>query len=88
MAVITTGNHPKALWPGVHAWFGAQYTNYPAEYPMLFDEKSSTKNFEEDVEQTSFGLAPIKPEGSATSYDSHQQGYTKRYVHVAYERDH
>ena len=84
MAVITTGNHPKALWPGVHAWFGAVYSNYPAEYPMLFDEKSSTRNFEEDVEQTSFGLAPIKPEGSATSYDSHQQGYTKRYVHVAY----
>lgn len=84
MAVITTGNHPKALWPGVHAWFGAVYNNYPAEYPMLFDEKSSTRNFEEDVEQTSFGLAPIKPEGSATSYDSHQQGYTKRYVHVAY----
>ena len=84
MAVITTGNHPKALWPGVHAWFGAVYNNYPAEYPMLFEEKSSSRNFEEDVEQTSFGLAPIKPEGSATSYDSHQQGYTKRYVHVAY----
>lgn len=84
MAVITTGNHPKALWPGVHAWFGATYSNYPAEYPMLFEEKSSSRNFEEDVEQTSFGLAPVKPEGSATSYDSHQQGYTKRYVHVAY----
>ena len=84
MSVISTGNHPKALWPGVHAWFGAVYSNYPAEYPMLFEEKSSSRNFEEDVEQTSFGLAPIKPEGSATSYDSHQQGYTKRYVHVAY----
>ena len=84
MSVISTGNHPKALWPGVHAWFGAVYSNYPAEYPMLFEEKSSSRNFEEDVEQTSFGLAPVKPEGSATSYDSHQQGYTKRYVHVAY----
>src|SRR3990167_10666087 len=25
MAVITSGNHPKALWPGVHQWFGLAY---------------------------------------------------------------
>lgn len=84
MAVIATGNHPKALWPGVYAWFGAEYARHEAEYPMLFEIRSSAKNFEEAVEQTSFGLAPIKPEGSSTQYDQHQQGYTKRYVHVAY----
>lgn len=84
MAVIGTGNHPKALWPGVHAWFGARYNEHGAEYPLLFDQKDSGKNYEEDVEQTSFGLAPIKPEGQATSYDQHQQGFTKRYIHVAY----
>lgn len=84
MGVITTGNHPKALWPGVYAWFGAQYNNHEAEYPQLFDVRSSTKNFEEAVEQTSFGLAPIKPEGAPTQFDQHQQGFTKRYIHVAY----
>lgn len=84
MAVITTGNHPKALWPGIYAWFGAQYQQHEAEYPMLFDVRSSAKNFEEAVEQTSFGLAPVKPEGQGTQYDQHQQGYTKRYIHVAY----
>ncbi len=84
MAIIATGNHPKALWPGVAAWFGAVYNKHEPEYPDLFDVKSSGKNFEEDVEHTSFGLAPIKPEGSATTYDSHQQGNVKRYIHVAY----
>ena len=84
MALIGTGNHPKALWPGVHAWFGAVYDEHAMEYPMLFDVKDSGMNFEEDVEHTSFGLAPIKPEGQATAYDQHQQGFTKRYVHVAY----
>lgn len=84
MAVIFTGNHPKALWPGVKAWFGAVYDQWPTEYTDLYDTKTSQKNFEEDVEQSSFGLAPIKPEGSATSYDSHMQGNLKRYVHVAY----
>jgi hypothetical protein len=84
MAVINTGNHPKALWPGVAAWFGARYDQHAPEYPALFDTGGSTKAYEEDVEQTAFGLAPIKPEGAATSYDQHQQGYTKRYVNVAY----
>lgn len=84
MAVITTGAHPKALWPGVYAWFGAVYDQHEKEYPQLFDLKTSNKNFEEDVEHTSFGLAPIKPEGQATAYDQHQQGFTKRYIHVAY----
>lgn len=84
MPVIFSGNHPKALWPGVKAWFGATYDQWPAEYPDIFDTKTSQKNFEEDVEQSSFGLAPIKPEGTATSYDQHQQGALKRYVHVAY----
>ena len=34
--------------------------------------------------QTGFGLAPVKPEGSSTTYDSHSQGYTSRGTNVAY----
>lgn len=81
---ITTGNHPKALWPGVNAWFGISYKERPLECMMVFDEENSDKNYEEDVEATSFGLAPVKSEGGAVSYDSHSQGYTKRYTHIAY----
>jgi hypothetical protein len=84
MAVIATGNHPKALWPGVYSWFGAKYNEHEAQYPKLFDMKTSTKNFEELVQHTGFGLAPVKPEGSGTAYDSHQQGYVARGTNVAY----
>ena len=84
MAVITTGSHPKALWPGVYAWFGAKYNEHPQQYTRLFDVKSSSKNYEELVEQTSFGLAPVKAEGSSTAYDSHAQGVTARGTNVAY----
>ena len=84
MAVIATGNHPKALWPGVYSWFGARYNEHATQYTKLFDMKSSNKNFEELVQQTGFGLAPIKPEGSSTSFDSHAQGYVARGVNVAY----
>jgi len=84
MAIITTGSHPKALWPGVNAWFGAKYNEHAAEYPAIFEVQSSNMNFEEDVQQSGFGLAQVKGEGTSTSYDSHMQGYVSRYTHVAY----
>ena len=84
MAVISTGNHPKALWPGVKAFFGRQYNEHQVEYTDLFDMDTSDKNYEELVELTGFGLAPVKTEGSGVQYDSESQGYTKRATHVAY----
>jgi len=84
MAVIATGNHPKALWPGVYSWFGAKYDEHEKQYTELFDVKTSSKNFEELVQHTGFGLAPVKPEGSNTAYDQHQQGYVARGTNVAY----
>ena len=84
MALITTGSHPKALWPGVYAWFGAKYAEHPSQYTKLFDVKTSTQNYEEIVEQTGFGLAPVKAEGSSTAYDSHAQGAVSRGTNVAY----
>jgi hypothetical protein len=82
--VITTGNHPAALWPGVREWFGRNYNEHPTEYTDIFSVAKSTKNYEEDVEVTGFGLAGIKSEGNGVSYDSESQGITKRYTHVAY----
>ena len=82
--VITTGNHPKALWPGMHAFFGASYGEHPEEYREIFDMEKSSKNYEEDTKLTGFGLAPIKTEGGAVSYDSESQSYTKRYTHTVY----
>ena len=81
---ITRGNHPKALWPGVYDWFGAVYDQHEPEWNLLFDVASSSQAYEEEVEHTSFGLAPQKPEGQSVIYDSHTQGYVSRYQHVAY----
>ena len=81
---ITRGNHPKSLWPGIHDWFGAVYAKHSPEWSQLFDVKTSTQAYEEDVEHTSFGLAPKKNEGQSALYDSHTQGYVSRYQHVAY----
>lgn len=82
--VINTGSHPKALWPGVHDFWGQVYSEHAAEYPDLFDEMTSEQAYEEDVQITGFGLAPIKPQGQALSYDSEVQGPVTRYTHIAY----
>ena len=82
--VITTGNHPKALVPGVKAWWGRAYNEHTPEYTDLFDKDTSNKHYEEDVLVTGFALAQVKPEGEASIYDSESQGFVKRYTHVAY----
>ena len=81
---INTGNHPKALWPGIHAWWGQIYNQFSDEYPDLYTMDTSEKAYEEDVQVTGFGLAPIKPEGGSVYYDSEVQGPTQRYTHIAY----
>lgn len=82
--VITTGNHPKALWPGMRAFWGRQYTEHPQEWSQIFESQGSEKAYEEDTEVTGFGLAPIKAQNEAISFDSETQGPTKRYTHVTY----
>jgi len=84
MSTITTGQIAKLLWPGLNARWGATYKEFPKEYTDLVDVEASEKNYEEDQEMTGFGLAPIKPQGSAIVYDTAQQGVTTRYTHVAY----
>lgn len=84
MAVISSGNHPKALWPGIHRWWGRRYNEYPALYPAMFTTQNSRKSYEEDVKVTGFGLAPVKSEGTGVTYDSEVQGETTRYTNTAY----
>ena len=82
--IITTGSFPKALWPGIKAWWGRSYNEHPIEYTDLFDTTTSDKSYEEYVQATGFGLAPQKPQGQGVAYDSEQQGFVTRLTNVAY----
>lgn len=82
--IINTGSHPKLLWPGVHAIWGQIYNEHPTQYTDLYEILDSEKAYEQDVQVTGFGLAPIKPEGSGVSYDSEAQGIISTYTHIAY----
>lgn len=81
---INTGNFGKALWPGVNAWYGKAYAEWPTEWDKVFERKTSTKAYEEDVSVSSFGLAEQKGEGAPVSYDSESQGFLDRYTHATY----
>ena len=82
--IITTGSHPKLLWPGVYTTWGQVYNEHAKEYPDLFEEQSSDKAYETGVQVTGFGLAPVKGEGAPVEYDSEAQGILSTYMHIAY----
>ena len=82
--LIMTSTHPKALWPGVKAWWGKAYNDHQVEYTDLFDTETSDKAYEEKVQLTGFGLAQIKAQGAGVAYDSEAQGFTTRFTHIAY----
>lgn len=84
MSVINSSSFAKALWPGINAWYGKAYDEYPVEYTDLFDTYTSRKQFEEDVGISSFGLAVKKGEGAAITYDSERQGFITRYNHTVF----
>lgn len=84
MALITTGSHPKALWPGVKRWWGTEYERHQPLWKMIFDQFDSSQAYEEDVEQIGFGYAVAKPEGGGISYDTAHQGPTSRYNNLTY----
>jgi hypothetical protein len=82
--VINTGSHPKLLWPGIREIWGQVYEGHPTEYTDLFDVRSSTRAYEQDVQVTPFGLAPVKSQGGSVAYDSEMQGWVTTYAHIAY----
>lgn len=82
--VINSGSFAKALWPGVNAWYGKAYAEYPVEYTKLFEQHKSSKAFEEDVGTSGFGLAVVKPEGAPITYDTERQTFITRYQHTVF----
>lgn len=82
--VITTGNNPKLLWPGLAALFGTTYKDQPMVSDQVFDQMTSDKAYEEVQELAGFGLAGVKTEAGAISYTSSVQGPTARFTNVTY----
>jgi hypothetical protein len=84
MANINTGSFAKALEPGVQKWYGMGYKDYGNQCDAIFETRSSKRAYEEMMSTSMFGMAAVKPEGSAVSYDTAQQGFYTRATHMTY----
>jgi len=71
----------KELLPGLNALFGLEYAKYENEHAEIYETENSERSFEEEVKLSGFAAAPVKPEGSAISYDNAQESFTARYNH-------
>jgi len=71
----------KELLPGLNALFGLEYKKYEDEHAEIYETENSERSFEEEVKLSGFGAAPVKPEGSAISYDNAQESFIARYNH-------
>lgn len=71
----------KELVPGLNALFGLTYNQYSAEWSQVYETETSERAFEEEQKLSGFGLASVKPEGSAVVFDNAQEVWTARYVH-------
>tara|TARA_R110000868_G_scaffold295632_2_gene555951 strand:- start:41 stop:886 length:846 start_codon:yes stop_codon:yes gene_type:complete len=60
------------------------YDQHAKEYTDLYDVKTSDKAYEQAVQITPFGLAPVKGQGAPVTYDGELQGVVSTYTHVAY----
>ena len=63
----------KELLPGLNALFGNEYATYDDEHTEIYSMESSDRSFEEEVQLSGFGTAPVKTEGAGIAYDTAQE---------------
>lgn len=82
--VITTGAHPRFLWPGIKTIWGRSYAEHPMEYPSWYEVETSDQAYEEEVEISGFSTLREKDQGQPLNYDTESQGAVTQYRHIAY----
>lgn len=78
---ISRAQMMKELLPGLNELFGLEYGSYENEHEDIYEMESSDRAFEEEVQLSGFGSAPVKAEGSSIAYDTAQEVFTARYNH-------
>jgi len=79
---ISRAQMMKELVPGLNALFGLEYEQYMDECQMIYGSpEKSTRAFEEEVNLSGFGSAPVKAEGEGIAYDQSMENFTARYTH-------
>lgn len=77
----TSAQIAQLLLPGLNAVFG-NYNSLPSQWPEIFERHESEMAYERDVEVKTLGLAQLRSEGGATTYEDLGTRYTYVYRHV------
>lgn len=83
-SIVTQGTEARLLQEGINAIATIEYKDYEMEYTKIFDVHSSEKAYELDVSLSGTGLASLKPEGTATTYDGEKQDFATTYTHAVF----
>jgi hypothetical protein len=81
---IATPNWPRLLFEGLKVIYGDSYKEHAPQYPVLFDQDTSSKAFEELIGSTGFRQASVITEGAAVSYQDDSQAFLSRFVHLTF----
>jgi phage major head subunit gpT-like protein len=81
---VVSSNFSALMAPGLKAIFDQRYNQVPAQYSQIFNEDTSTRQFEVTQGVTGFGLVPYKPEGKGIQYDDPIQGFNRTYIHSTF----
>lgn len=78
---MSRASFPQQLEENINVIFGMEYRRHPEQWRQIFQIDRSQKAYEEDVQMIGLGLARVKGEGAAISFDAGAEGWTKRYHH-------
>lgn len=82
--IVTQGSEARLLQEGINAIATIEYKDYEMEYSKIFEVHNSEKAYELDVSLSGTGLASLKPEGTATTYDGEKQDFATTYTHAVF----
>jgi len=83
-SIVTQGSEARLLQEGINAVATIEYKDKEMQYDKIFTTYQSEKAYELDVSLSGMGLAALKPEGDATSYDGEKQDFATTYTHAVY----
>lgn len=84
MSLIVTGNFAQDLKPFVGKFLNTAEMDAPSTYDKVFEVVKGKGRYLQDVQTRGFGLAAVKPEGSAFETDDMSQLWIKVYEQVVY----
>lgn len=83
---VTRGNFANLLLPGLATVYFNEFDSYDKEYPLIFKERDSQKDREEDQLIVGVGLMNKKTEGASVAYEDIAQGYKTTYTHNTFAK--